>query len=54
MLTQREIDVMKEEQRQRLAELKEALIIEYLGPRYQLMPPPPPGGPKPPAQQETY
>ena len=47
MRTQREYDILKEEQRAHLAEVKENVIKEYLGPRYALMPPPPPGVPEP-------
>ena len=47
MRTQREYDILKEEQRAHLAEVKENVLKEYLGPRYVLMPPPPPGMPKP-------
>ena len=57
MLTQREIDLIKEEQRQRLSLLKETIIQEYLGPRYKMMPPVPPGAaklPNPEPTQESY
>lgn len=54
MRTQREYDILKEEQRLHLAEVKEQVLKEYLGPRYALMPPTPPGVPKPvePPQEE--
>jgi hypothetical protein len=47
VLTQRELDVFKEEQRARYALTKETVIQQFLGERYQLMPPAPPGVPKP-------
>lgn len=56
MLEQRELDLLKEEQRHRLALLKETIIEQYLRPRYKMMPPAPPGAPKrpEPPQEEAY
>lgn len=41
MRTQRELDIIREEQRRRIAQLKEAFLKQFLGERYKLLPPPP-------------
>jgi len=41
MRTQREMDILKEEQRRRVARIKEAFLKQFMGERYQELPPAP-------------